>query len=96
LTSSLTVRRPTKNAAADGLIVRGGRGVADRGALIGAVAFLSDQASVDLAMRELISRSDGRLDVEGATGSMLRYGPGEPTRLARPRREVTATDVALT
>ena len=39
--------------------------------LVGAVAFLSSQASVDLAVRELTSRSDGRLDVEGATGSML-------------------------
>jgi translocation and assembly module TamB len=64
--------------------------------LVGAVAFLSSQASVDLAMRELISRSDGRLDVEGATGSML-----DTVRVRRlvwrgPGADVTATDVALT
>jgi translocation and assembly module TamB len=62
---------------------------------IGAVFFLSTQASVDLAVRELIARSEGRLEVEDATGSMVDTVRVKRLAWRGPGATATATDVVL-
>jgi len=62
----------------------------------GGYAFLSGEAGVEFAVRELALRSGGRLQFEGATGSLL-----DAVRVRRltwrgPEATVTAIDVTLT
>ncbi|CAG0948532.1 Translocation and assembly module subunit TamB [Burkholderiales bacterium] len=65
-------------------------------ALAGAtIAFLGTQSALDLAVREVIARSDGRLDIDDARGSLL-----STVRVARiawngPEAQAEAHDVAL-
>jgi translocation and assembly module TamB len=64
--------------------------------VIAGYAFLTSQAGVDFAVRELVRRSGGTLEVEAATGSLL-----DTMRIRRaawhgPDASVVAHDVALT
>jgi hypothetical protein len=65
-------------------------------ALAAGYAVLSGQAGVDFAVRELVLRGGGALEIDGATGSLL-----DTVRIRRvawrgPEASAVAHDVALT
>ncbi len=65
-------------------------------ALVGAaLVFLGTQAALDLAVRELVARSDGRLAVEDARGSLLSTVRAGRIAWRGPEAELEARDVAL-
>ncbi len=64
--------------------------------LAGAWWFLSSPASVALAARELAIRSEGRLGIEGATGSLLDTVQVRRLTWRGPSSTTVATDVVMT
>ncbi len=64
-------------------------------AVAGGYAFLSTQVGVDFAVDQLMVRSGGRLQVEGATGSLLQAVRAERLVWKGPEAKVTATGVTL-
>jgi autotransporter translocation and assembly factor TamB len=65
-------------------------------AAIGLFVFLSSQAGVDFAVRELIARSDNRLEVHEASGSILHTMRAKQLVWRGPGATTTATDVVVT
>ena len=64
--------------------------------VVAGYVFLSGQAGLDFVLRELVARSGGALEIEGATGSLL-----DTVRIRRiawrgPDTHVSADEVALT
>ncbi|MBK6803616.1 MAG: translocation/assembly module TamB domain-containing protein [Betaproteobacteria bacterium] len=65
-------------------------------ALAGAAfVFLGTQAALDLAVREIIARSEGRLAIEGAEGSLLSTVRVGRITWTGPESQLEAHDVAL-
>src|SRR5262245_12614809 len=65
-------------------------------ALVCAWYFLSSQTGVDFAAAELVARSEGRLEVDGATGSLLQTVRVRRLAWRGPSSAAIATDVVLT
>jgi translocation and assembly module TamB len=63
--------------------------------IAGAYAFLSTQLGVDFAVDEIALRTDGRLKLEGATGSLLDSIHVQRIEWKGEEAAVTATDVTL-
>ena len=65
-------------------------------ALAGAAfVFLGTQAALDLAVREIIARSEGRLAIEGAEGSLLSTVRVGRITWTGPETQLEAHDLAL-
>jgi len=64
-------------------------------AALGAWAFLASEAGVALVVREIVQRSGGHLEVDGATGSLLHTIRARRIAWRCPAAQATATDVVL-
>src|SRR5262252_995188 len=63
--------------------------------LVGAYAFLGTETALKLAIDFMITRSDGRLAVEGAVGSLLSTVRVKRLTWKGPEATVSADDIAL-